>query len=131
MWPFFREEGLDVVVNLGDSINGKYQDEVCKITGGGGKDHDKFAPGGNNPSIYMMDTFLSALLACRPVPIIKTNGNHYLYNLDRKALGDKLSIPFVEESTEDLVGYHTHLLTTSTSPRQLHIVVLDAYDVSI
>ena len=79
-------------------------------------------------------------------------GNHELYNLSRKELGQKLQIPFTLETSGDLVGYYSHLIdscchhhsenkqevvdttTSSSNNRQttkLRFLILDSYDISI
>ena len=68
-------------------------------------------------------------------------GNHELYNLSRKALGEKLQIPFTLESTGDLVGYYSHQISSNHSEKEeatigdrcskLRFIILDSYDICV
>ena len=112
----FERDKIDMVLNLGDTIDGKCQD----IVGHGGDQ----VPEGVDPGHMSIDHVLEALSAYSG-PMIHTYGNHCLYNLDRKQLGDKLGLKFVEESCGALVGY-SHYVRDG-----IRFVVLDTYDIAI
>ena len=112
----FERDKIDMVLNLGDTIDGKCQD----IVGNGGDQ----VPEGVDPGHMSMDHVLEALSAYSG-PMIHTYGNHCLYNLDRKQLGDKLGLKFVEEPCGALVGY-SHYVQDG-----IRFVVLDTYDIAM
>lgn len=71
-------------------------------------------------------------------------GNHELYNLSRKDLGEKLNIPFIVEETGDLVGYYSHSIESNSNSQtddsssvdnnsnsKLRFIVLDSYDICV
>jgi manganese-dependent ADP-ribose/CDP-alcohol diphosphatase len=113
----FERDKIDMVLNLGDTIDGKCQD----IVGHGGDQ----VPEGVDAGHMSIDHVLEALSAYQSGPMIHTYGNHCLYNLDRKQLGDKLGLKFVEESCGALVGY-SHYVRDG-----IRFVVLDTYDIAI
>lgn len=95
----FEKDGAEVVLNLGDIIDGKCQ--AIEENGG-----EPLAEGAD-PGISAIDDVLEALEPYKRGPILHTYGNHELYNLDRKIIGEKLKIPFEKEPCGDLVGYWT------------------------
>ncbi len=153
----FEDENVSLVVNLGDSIDGKCQEieKWCKdeivnnsspLTRNGAdtlteieeeRDESKscatIATADTsslppNPGHDAIDDVIKALSNYRYGPILHTYGNHELYNLSRKEISTKLAIPFVQEPCGDLVGYYSY-----SSPKypKLRFVVLDSYDISI
>lgn len=140
----FEEANVDLVLNLGDIIDGKCQeiDKWCKeeieqqkreaesmkansedIVGE--KDSIKCS---DNPGHDALNDVLKALSAYQKGPILHTYGNHELYNLSREEIGDKMGIPFVKESCGDLVGYYSYV---SEQHPKLRFVVIDSYDISM
>jgi manganese-dependent ADP-ribose/CDP-alcohol diphosphatase len=113
----FEEEQVDLVLNLGDTIDGKCQDIV--LHGG------DLVPEGVDPGHFSLDHVLEAFSPYTKGPIIHTYGNHCLYNLDRQTLAEKLGIRFTKESCGDLVGYSHHV------HEGVRFVVIDSYDVAI
>jgi manganese-dependent ADP-ribose/CDP-alcohol diphosphatase len=113
----FEEEKADLVINLGDTIDGKCQ----HIESYGGDP----VPEGQDPGHYSLDHVINAMSPYRHGRILHTYGNHCLYNLDREALQQRLGIQFKEEPCGDLVGYYDHVMGN------IRFVVLDAYDVAI
>lgn len=113
----FEEEQVHLVVNLGDIIDGKCQDV--------GKHGGEEVPGEDSGLKSIHDAIES--LSPYTSLILHTYGNHELYNLDRTVLGEKLNIPFVEESCGDLVGYRSHVV----DEHGVRFVVLDTYDIAL
>jgi len=113
----FEEEKVDLVINLGDIIDGKCQE----IPSYGGD----IIPEDQDPGHYSLDHVLDAMSPYRHGQVLHTYGNHCLYNLDREALQRRLGIQFKKEPCGDLVGYYDHVVGN------IRFVVLDAYDVAI
>lgn len=113
----FQDEKVDLVVNLGDTIDGKCQEVV--LNGG-----DPL-PEGKDPGLHSIDEVLEALSRYEHGSVIHTYGNHCLYNLDRPTLSQKLGIPFIKEPCGDLVGYFHH------QHKGFRFVVLDSYDIAM
>mmetsp|Transcript_38969 Transcript_38969/g.94319 ORF Transcript_38969/g.94319 Transcript_38969/m.94319 type:complete len:534 (+) Transcript_38969:134-1735(+) len=113
----FQSSQVDLVANLGDTIDGKCQD----IADHGGqwppqppplpssmnnqnnndddneqeqhqKDHEHPSPGR-----YALDHVKDAMSSYCHGPVMHSYGNHCLYNLDRAELKHHLQIPFVKE----------------------------------
>eukprot|EP00429_Kryptoperidinium_foliaceum_P010374 CAMPEP_0176005692 /NCGR_PEP_ID=MMETSP0120_2-20121206/2337_1 /TAXON_ID=160619 /ORGANISM="Kryptoperidinium foliaceum, Strain CCMP 1326" /LENGTH=356 /DNA_ID=CAMNT_0017338407 /DNA_START=164 /DNA_END=1234 /DNA_ORIENTATION=- len=112
----FEEEKVDLVINLGDTIDGKCQD--IELHGGDP------VPDGEDPGHYSLNHVMEALSAYKG-RVLHTYGNHCLYNLHRKDLQERLGIQFTEEPCGDLVGYYDFV------QEDVRFVVLDAYDVAI
>ncbi|KAL7452281.1 hypothetical protein ACHAWC_004009 [Mediolabrus comicus] len=151
----FQEEKVDVVINLGDIIDGKCAD-VLKW-GGDGDDfvdsesnsyaEEKKSSSSDNSNGAVIsvghnaiDNVLQSLSAYTHGPILHTYGNHELYNLSREKLGTKLNIPFTKEECGDLVGYYSCLINNnnnnsnnnkSSSNMKLRAVILDSYDLCL
>jgi manganese-dependent ADP-ribose/CDP-alcohol diphosphatase len=122
----FQRDNVDLVINLGDIIDGKCQeiDKHCQGEEGHvpfeGKDEDL------DPAHGAVDDVIEALSEYKG-KILHTYGNHELYNLDREDMGMKLGIPFVREDSGDLVGYYAH-----DSPcKTIKFVVIDSYDIAM
>lgn len=113
----FEEEKADLVINLGDIIDGKCQN----ISMHGGDP----VPEGQDPGHYSLDHVIEAMSPYQHGSILHTYGNHCLYNFDRKTLQERLGIPFKKEPCGDLVGYYDQVMG------DIRFVVLDAYDVAI
>jgi len=113
----FEEEQVSCVVNLGDIVDGKCSDvDGCHLG------HES------------VDDVLNALSSYTTGKILHTYGNHELYNLSRKDLGEKLSIPFVNEGNDELVGYYHHLLHNQKEDcnnKGLKFIVIDSYDICL
>jgi manganese-dependent ADP-ribose/CDP-alcohol diphosphatase len=97
----FQEEHVDLVVNLGDLVDGKCNQDHAAV-----------------------DDVIKALSVYQG-PILHTYGNHCLYNMDRTTISTKLGIPFVKEPCGDLVGYYSHIINN------IRFIVLDSYDVAM
>lgn len=128
----FQREKVDLVVNLGDIIDGKCQtiDEHWRKRMYSDNDEDivvdlqRYQQG--DPGHCAVDDVVEAL-SVYDGKILHTYGNHELYNLSREDIGKKLNIPFVKEKCGDLVGYYAH-----DSPcKSIKFVVLDSYDIAI
>ncbi|KAL3792910.1 hypothetical protein ACHAW5_006817 [Stephanodiscus triporus] len=147
----FQEEGVQCVLNLGDIIDGKCADVERwggAVTEGGGEEGDERRGGGDKKKHGgrvgaghdAIDDVLEALSQYRG-RILHTYGNHELYNLSRRDLADKLSIPFTVEPTNDLVGYYDHLLHEPRRRRRrrrddddlwnLRFVIIDSFDICL
>lgn len=113
----FQQEQVELVVNLGDIVDGKCQ-AVDKHGGG------ESLLGDEDPGHKAVDQVLEALSEYKG-PMLHAYGNHCLYNLDREALRDKLGIPFSKEPCGDLVGYHTY-----STNKGVRFVTLDSYDIA-
>jgi manganese-dependent ADP-ribose/CDP-alcohol diphosphatase len=113
----FEEEQVDLVLNLGDIIDGKCQN--IALNGGDP------VPEGIDPGQFSLDHVLEALSPYTKGPILHNYGNHCLYNLDRATLAEKLGIPFFKEPCGDLVGYFDHV------HQGVRFVMIDSYDVAI
>ena len=110
----FQEEQVDLVINLGDIVDGKCQE--IEQTG--------------NPGIQAIKDVTEALSAyTHGDKILHTYGNHELYNVDRKELGKLLAIPFHSEPCGEDVGYRSH--QCEKNGVRLTFVVLDTYDIAI
>lgn len=116
----FQKEKVSLVVNLGDSIDGKCQ-EVDTNT------YEQREDRNYNPGRAAIEEVIAALSAYNHGDILHTYGNHELYNLEREELGLILKIPFVREPCGDLVGYRSHAVPEAG----IRFVVLDSYDVTI
>jgi manganese-dependent ADP-ribose/CDP-alcohol diphosphatase len=106
----FQDCRVNVVVQLGDIIDGKCQSEQ--------KGHEA------------VDDVLEALSVYTHGSIVHIYGNHCLYNMDRRTLAHKLGMPiFAEAGNEDgeLVGYYSQLVPGTN----VRLVVLDSYDVTM
>ena len=112
----FEADQVDLVINLGDTIDGKCQNIVRE----GGEP----VPDGVDPGIMSIDHVIHALSPYKSGPMIHTYGNHCLYNLDRKKLSEKLGIKFIQESCGNLVG------CSSQVHKGFRFVVVDTYDVA-
>lgn len=112
----FERERVPLVINLGDTVDGKCQ----QITLHGGDP----VPKGVHPGHYALDHVVDAMSIYRSGTVIHAYGNHCLYNLDRSDLAARLGIPFVREPCGDLVGYSAH------SYGGIRFLVLDSYDVA-
>lgn len=113
----FEEAEMELVLNLGDTIDGKCQE--LEKHGGDALEE------GVNPGHYSLNHVLEAIAPYSKGPVLHTYGNHCLYNLDRQELQDKLGIPFVKEPCGELVGYFHH------AHKGIRFVVIDSYDVAI
>lgn len=113
----FEAEKVDLVINLGDTIDGKCQD--IELHGGDP------VPEGQDPGHYSLDHVMDAMSPYRQGRILHTYGNHCLYNLNRQALQERLGIQFTKEPCGDLVGYYDH------THDNIRFVVLDGYDIAI
>ncbi len=120
----FQKENVPLVVNLGDTIDGKCQEleEICRDE----LQECDIPQEGSDPSLDAVDDVLNALSPYAG-KIIHTYGNHDLYNFNRNDIGNKLNIPFVREIDGDLVGYYSYDSPCKTTK----FVVLDSYDVAI
>lgn len=113
----FEQDCVSLVLNLGDTVDGKCQELVKH----GGEE----VPRGVDPGHAAVDDVVNALSIYQSGPIIHTYGNHELYNLNRVDIGTKLGIPFVKEPCGDLVGYRSY------AHDNIRFVVLDTYDLAI
>lgn len=114
----FQNDKVSLVLNLGDSIDGKCQ--MIEQEGG-----VALSDNGDDPGPACLKHVLEALLPYQHGPIIHTYGNHELYNLNREQIGTLLNIPFVKEgTTNELVGYRSHY------HNGIRFVVLDTNDIS-
>jgi manganese-dependent ADP-ribose/CDP-alcohol diphosphatase len=113
----FQEDKVDLVVNLGDTIDGKCQD--IALHGG------EPAPDGEDPGHYSLDHVMQAISPYRQGKILHTYGNHCLYNLNRQELQQRLGIQFKKEPCGELVGYYDH------THDNVRFVVLDGYDIAM
>lgn len=109
----FQREGVDFVVNLGDTIDGKCTTEAIQDD----VDVPKRA----------LSEVLDALSAYDNGPVLHAYGNHDLYNFGREELGRRLGVPFVEEDDGALVGYRSYVPPGT----DVRVVLLDAYDVAV
>ena len=122
----FQHENVDLVVNLGDIIDGKCQeiDKHCQEEEGHISFKERYED--LDPGHGALDNVVEAL-SDYTGKILHTYGNHELYNLNREDIGMKLGIPFVREKSGDLVGYYAH-----DSPcKSTKFVVLDSYDIAL
>lgn len=113
----YQEERVDLVVNLGDTIDGKCQD----IARNGGEP----IPEGADPGLYSLEKVLQAISRYQHGKVLHTYGNHCLYNLSREALQMTLGIDFTEEPNGELVGYYSH------EKEDIRLVVIDGYDIAM
>jgi len=114
----FEESKVDMVLNLGDIIDGK-----CALTTDDAVINGDVSE--NNVGKSAIKNVISALDAYKHGPIIHTYGNHELYNLSRDEIGKLLGIPFVQETKADLVGYR------SIVKNKIRFVILDTYDIAM
>ena len=122
----FQQEKVDLVVNLGDIVDGKCQ----SIAVNGGIPLPETDPQGRSVGEQCVDHVMDALSCYSHGPMLHSYGNHCLYNLDRTMLQTKLKIPFVQEPCGDLVGYHSYVVGSS-GHGGVRFVVLDTYDIAI
>ena len=124
----FQTHQMDLVVQLGDILDGKCQaivqhgGEALVDTDNDNDDHD-------DPGLICLQHVQETMKAYQHGPIIHTYGNHCLYNLPRSVLQEQLHIPFIAEAPhDDLVGYY-HV----SAPRSngFRFVVLDSYDIAL
>ena len=160
----FQEEGVQCVLNLGDIIDGKCADVerwggiVVEEEGGEGDEEVEVEEEKEGDGVRVrtsvghdaIDDVLEALGSYSAGRILHTYGNHELYNLSRRDLGKKLSIPFkLEPTTNELVGYYDHLLHVprrsllnddgvdddnnddDDDPWKLRFVVIDSFDICL
>jgi len=113
----FEQEKVDVVLNLGDIVDGKCQ----SIVENGGK----ALPSDRDVGEQCVEHVMEALSHYKNGDILHSYGNHCLYNMDRQTLQKKLGIPFVKEPCGDLVGYY------SSVKNGVRFVVLDSYDIAL
>jgi manganese-dependent ADP-ribose/CDP-alcohol diphosphatase len=113
----FQREKLPIVLNLGDVVDGKCQE----IETWGGNP----TPPGIDPGHQAVDDVLEELSVYQYGRVIHAYGNHCLYNLDRHDMQRKLNIPFVTETSGELVGY------SSYSHDGIRFLVIDSYDVAL
>ena len=111
----FEREKVELVLNLGDLVDGKCQDV---------EEHGGVALPDEDPGHYAADQVLDALSEYQHGPVLHVYGNHCLYNLNRHELQSKLGIPFQKEPCGDLVGYSAHTVES------IRFIVLDSYDVA-
>ena len=112
----FQAEGLPLVANLGDSVDGKVQD----LEAHGGEP----LPPGIDPGHEALDHVVEALSVYDQGTILHAYGNHCLYACDRPHLQKNLGIPFVQEPCGELVGYYSHV------HGGVRFIVVDSYDVA-
>lgn len=112
----FAKAKVDLVINLGDIVDGK-----CQAIAAHGGDP---LPPGTDPGHSAVEDVLQALSAYKG-PVLHAYGNHCLYNLDRPAMQKKLGIPFVKEPCGDLVGYSSYV------HKGIRYITLDSYDVAL
>jgi manganese-dependent ADP-ribose/CDP-alcohol diphosphatase len=115
----FEQDKVRLVVNLGDTIDGKCQD--LELYG------EETLPPNTDPGHYSLDHVLDAISSYQSGPILHTYGNHCLYNLDRRTLQERLGIRFTQEPCGDLVGYYDHVLHDD----RVRFVVVDGYDIAM
>lgn len=109
----FQKEKVDIVVNLGDIVDGKCQEieQTADIMDGKCQETEQTAATkSKNPGIRAIRDVLSALSAYTHGDLLHTYGNHELYNVNRNELGELLSIPFFSEPCGEQVGYRSHLV---------------------
>ena len=111
----FQDDKVDLVLNLGDIVDGKCQ----SIESHGGDDL------GEDPGPQCIQHVMDALNEYSHGPTLHAYGNHCLYNLDRPGLGRMLGIPFRQESCGEWVGYHSH------THGNFKFIMLDSYDVAL
>lgn len=122
---YYRPEGRVFLLVLTFSppliYNSDIVDGKCQAV----EDHggDPVHPG-RDPGSKAVDDVVDALSEYKRGDILHAYGNHCLYNLDRQALQQKLSIPFVKEPCGDLVGY------SSYSHKGFHFITIDSYDIA-
>jgi manganese-dependent ADP-ribose/CDP-alcohol diphosphatase len=127
---------VDVVVNLGDTVDGKAKEAAAAVVVVSEEGQDEVQ------QEQALDQVLREVFAAyRNGPVLHTYGNHCLYNHNRIDLQRKLNIPFVREPCGDLVGYYSYLApaghhsslgdSISSSSALVRFVVLDSYDISL
>eukprot|EP00522_Entomoneis_paludosa_P002561 CAMPEP_0172470150 /NCGR_PEP_ID=MMETSP1065-20121228/65585_1 /TAXON_ID=265537 /ORGANISM="Amphiprora paludosa, Strain CCMP125" /LENGTH=410 /DNA_ID=CAMNT_0013228001 /DNA_START=222 /DNA_END=1454 /DNA_ORIENTATION=- len=124
----FERDQMDLLLNLGDIVDGKCQS--IETHGGTIPNGDK----DNAESIgaQCVNHVLEALQEYQNGVVLHSYGNHCLYNLDRPNLQQKLGIPFVQESCGDWVGYYSHLVKTKHDDDvNVRFIVLDSYDICL
>jgi manganese-dependent ADP-ribose/CDP-alcohol diphosphatase len=124
----FQREKVDVVINLGDTVDGKAGRDTAQLDAVVTALHGTYSHG----------------------PILHVYGNHCLYNADRHTLREKLGIPMTTEEPEvdasgaaaadcattddadnnggdgELVGYYSHVVGDGGT---IKLVVIDSYDI--
>jgi manganese-dependent ADP-ribose/CDP-alcohol diphosphatase len=124
----FQREKVDVVINLGDTVDGKAGRDTTQLDAVVTALHGTYSHG----------------------PILHVYGNHCLYNADRHTLREKLGIPMAMEEPEvdasvvaaaadraathhdngdgdgELVGYYSHVVGDGGT---IKLVVIDSYDI--
>ena len=111
---YFQSQKVSLVLNLGDTIDGKCQ----MIEQEGGQPLD------NDPGVECLGHVLEALSPYQHGPMLHTYGNHELYNLNREQIGTMMGIPFVVEDEDELVGYQSY------SHNGIRFIILDTMDIS-
>lgn len=119
----FQKSEVDLVINLGDIIDGKCAD----VKQNNNKEGSDNSESGSIRGIGLsaINNVIKALSAYDHGPILHTYGNHELYNLDRRQIGELLNIPFIKEKNAELVGYRSHIINN------IRFVVLDTYDIAM
>ena len=128
----FQKEKVDIVVNLGDIVDGKCQEieQTADIMDGKCQETEQTAATkSKNPGIRAIRDVLSALSAYTHGDLLHTYGNHELYNVNRNELGELLSIPFFSEPCGEQVGYRSHLVQKDGT--RLRFVIIDTYDIAV
>ena len=111
----FQKSEVDLVVNLGDIIDGKCAEVKIEQN-----NNSKCGVG-----LSAIHNVIEALSTYDHGPILHTYGNHELYNLDRQQIGKLLNIPFIKEKNSELVGYRSHTIN------DIRFIVLDTYDIAM
>jgi len=109
----FIEEKVAVIVNLGDTVDAKSSQDI--------------------PSSVCLDRVLEAFVpAQQESKILHVYGNHELAIASREEMQEKMNIPFVVETPDDeLVGYYSFAVPSSSETLKIRIVVLDTYDICV
>lgn len=97
----FQDDAVDLVINLGDTVDGKCNRDIAQLDRVIDALHDNFSHG----------------------KILHVYGNHCLYNADRDTLQEKLGVSMTREADGELVGYYSHIVG------DVRLVVIDSYDV--
>ena len=118
----FQSSQVDIVANLGDTIDGKCQDILehggqwpppgpppSVITTENNNNNDEQQQQNQHqeghehppPGRYALDHVKDAMSSYRHGPVIHSYGNHCLYNLNRAELEQHLQIPFVKEESSN------------------------------
>lgn len=99
----FQAEKVDLVINLGDTVDGKCNREIAQLDRVIGALTENYSHG----------------------RILHVYGNHCLYNADRNVLEEKFGISMTREEDGELVGYYSHIVG------DVRLVVIDSYDICI